>query len=563
MNKSMNIKYLEVGLILSSYFFTLPILAQQQITVEKKNFVDDSTGRYYQNASQPVYLWISASKDQNPMDLQPVKEGEIMLEGHGIHTLRHENNVTNSNDEFLIYADGRKPITKVSFANAPSYLSSGKQYYGAGLEVILSASDEMSGVSGTYHSVNKKEYRNYSPFDFSNEGDYLYQYYSTDKTGNMEDVKSKSFIVDKTVPETYHNFISISSDNVISVNSSIYLSPSDNSSGIAKTFYKFDDQEFREYKKGNIPFQYLDDGNHVITYYSVDNVDNTELEKSFEFYLDKTAPIMSADVLGDKFIVGERVYFSGRTKLKLTAVDNKSGIKEMMYSINDQPEEQYTDPFYLPNRSGIHNVKFRAVDNTNNPIKDDFKHSVGIIYLDLTGPTINHSFDGPVFQKADTVFISTVTKIKLSGNDPEAGLKQLSYNINGSSKEIPYEEAFNMPSEGFYEVDYYGYDNVNNKNSKQTFLIVDNKGPEITYQFAVPSGSEGKYPSYSTIYLAAVDSEVGVSEIQYSINGGKRKLYSAPIKGLSKNKKYTITSYAKDFLGNETESKIEFETDSY
>ncbi|MEM7551466.1 MAG: Ig-like domain repeat protein [Bacteroidota bacterium] len=559
----MRAKFLILSLIASGFFHQSLVIAQQKSIPEKKNFVDDSTGRYYQNATLPVYLWISSSKDQSPMNLQSLKQTEVILEGHGVHALRHENNKTNSFDEFQIFADGRSPVTSISFEGAPVYSSKGQVYYGSNLKVSLKASDEMSGVDKTFYSVNQDSYSEYRPTDFLEEGEYLYQFYSTDKTGNVEETKSKTFVVDIAAPETYHNFINISSENVISVNSSIYLSPSDNGSGISKTFFKFDDQEYSVYKKGNIPFQYLDDGNHVLTYYSVDHVNNKEEEKSFKFYLDKTAPIMSADILGDKFIVGERVYFSGRTKLKLTAVDNKSGIKEIMYSLNDQEEQAYSDPFYLPNRSGIHNVKFRALDNTNNPVKDDFEHSVGVIYLDLTGPTINHSFNGPVFKKADTVFISSKTEMKITGNDPEAGLKLLSYSVNGSAEEIPYEEAFEMPSEGFYEVDYFGYDNVNNKNSKQTFLIVDNKGPEISYQFAVPPTGGDKYPSYSTIYLAAIDSEVGVSEIQYSINGGKKKLYSAPIKGLSKNKKYIITSYATDFLGNETESKIEFETDSY
>jgi hypothetical protein len=62
---------------------------------------------------------------------------------------------------------------------------------------------------------------------------------------------------------------------------------------------------------------------------------------------------MSADVLGVRFIVGDRIYFSGRTKLKLTAVDKKLGVKEIKYFIDDMGGA-YSDPFYLPSKAGRH-----------------------------------------------------------------------------------------------------------------------------------------------------------------------------------------------------------------
>lgn len=528
----------------------------------KKIYVD-STGRYYQQASLPVYLMIMNSEDGKATPLKPVSRKEVLLEGHGVHTFKHENFMTKGFDEFEIYADGIAPVTAVQFSNAPAFASATRQFYGPGLSVSLSAKDEMSGLEQVFHSINGKPFENYAKASFSSEGTYEYRFYATDRTGNAEAVKTKVFTVDVTPPVSYHNFIGISSQNVISTNSSIYLTVSDTLSGIAKTFYKFDKENFRVYPGGNIPFQYLVDGDHVLTYYSIDNVTNKESEKSMKFYLDKTAPIMSADVLGDKFIVGERVYFSGRTKLKLTAVDNKSGIKDLMYSVNDQEYVKYADPFYLPNRSGIHSVKFYAVDQTNNKINDDFQHSVGVIYVDLTGPSINHAFGGTTFVKADTVFVSPKTTILLSGSDAEAGLKKITYNFDESNDELPYSgKPVAISLLGLHKLNYYAYDNVNNKNSKSTIFIVDNKGPEITYQFAV-SPKDGKYPSYTSVYLAAMDAEVGTSQISYKINGGKEQLYIAPIKGFVKNKEYTIQVTATDLLGNATSMEFKFKTDRY
>ena len=536
-------------------------LAQQQLNHPKKSFVD-SAGRCFQQAAEPVYLFIATSANGKGLPLSPLSRKEVKLEGHGVHSLKHENHETQEVDEFKIYADGQAPVTTSTFIQAPAFQKGEKQYYGHGLQVTLAAIDEMSGVDAIYHSINGIPFQMYSVPNFSKEGNYVYNFYTVDRTGNVEKIKTRPFIVDLTPPASYHNIVGISSDKVISTNSTIYITIGDSLSGVAKTFYKFDKENFKPYTSGNIAFQYLTDGDHTLTYYSVDNVANKENEKSFAFYLDKTAPIMSADVLGDKFIVGDRVYFSGRTKLKLTAIDNKSGIKEVLYTVNDQPETKYTEPFYLPNKSGIHNVRFHAVDNTNNPVKDDFQHSVGVIYVDLTGPTLSHSYNGATFVKADTVFISPQTTIAITGTDPEAGIKKMAYHFEDNDTEIPYNKPVAAPANGFHKLTYVGYDNVNNKNERNTFFVVDTQGPEIHTQFTV-APKDNKYPSYTNLYLSASDLEVGADQISYSINGGKVQPYTGPIKGFIKNKDYTINVTATDLLGNTTRSEIKFKTDRY
>jgi hypothetical protein len=536
-------------------------LAQTQPEHKKKTYVD-SLGRYYQQATLPVYLLISTSPDGSTEKLIPATRKEVVLEGHGPHLLKHENHVTMQNDEFTIYADGLMPVTKSSFLNAPAFLSS-RQYYGPGLNVSLASKDEMSGLQGVFHAVGGKSFEKYQPISFSIEGEYSYNYYAVDNTGNAEKVNTRNFVVDLTSPESFHHIIGISSESVISITSSIYLTITDALSGVAKTAYKFDKEPYRNYPGGNISFQYLADGDHTLTYYSVDNVTNKETEKSVNFYLDKTAPIMSADVLGDKFIVGDKVYFSGRTKLKLTAVDNKSGVKEMVYAINNDPFGKYTEPFYLPGKSGYHTVRYYAVDNTSNTVKDDFHHTVGTVYVDLTGPTISHGFVGPTFVKADTIFVSPKTAISLSGTDPEAGMKKIAFTFNNATEEITYTgKPIVLSQGGFQNLNYFAYDNVNNKNSKSTFFVLDEKGPSINYEFSAPV-KENKYPAYTVLYLTASDVEVGADQIQYSINGGKALPYIGPIKGFLKNKEYTIKITATDLLGNSSVNEVKFKTDRY
>ncbi len=277
-------KYVSLLILL----FVIRISALSQTDHPKKTYVD-SLGHYYQQASLPVYLYVTTSPDEKPIPLSAVSRKEVTMEGHGVHTFKHENIATKELDEFQINADGLAPITISTFSQAPEFVSNGKQYYGKGLVVSLKSKDEMSGLEATYHDINGQGFVKYSVPSFSKEGDFVYSYYAVDNTGNTEKVKTKPFTIDLTAPTSFHNFISISSENVISSNSTIYLTISDNSSGVAKTFYRFDKEAFKPYVGGNIPFQYLADGEHTLTYFSSDNVANKENEKSFQFYLDKTA----------------------------------------------------------------------------------------------------------------------------------------------------------------------------------------------------------------------------------------------------------------------------------
>jgi hypothetical protein len=543
---------------------TLPFtLFGQQPEHKKKKYVD-SLGRYYQQASLPVYFYVSTSPDEKPTQvLVDAKKEPIYLEGHGVHGLKHHNVKTNAIETFDIYADGIAPITRSSFSSSPTHSTEAMHYYGKGLQVALKAIDEMSGLEAVYHSLNEGAMSTYSPISVSQEGKNTYSYYAVDNVGNVEKLKIETFTVDLSAPDTYHNFVGISDEKIISTGSSIYLTTSDVLSGVANTSYHFDKEKPRGYLGGNIPFQYLADGNHTIYYSSVDKVGNTEEEKSFAFYLDKTAPIMSADILGDKFLVGEKVYFSGRTKLKLTAVDNKSGIKDVMYSINTESFQKYSDPFYLPGRSGFHTVKYYAIDNTANTSKDNFEHTVGVIYLDLTGPALSHRFEGTTFMKADSLYASPQNKLILSANDPESGLKNITYKIDGQGEETKYATPISITNSGKHTIEYFGYDNVNNRNSKTIFILVDDQGPTIFSQFSVAAISENKYPSNVSLFLAATDQQIGTQRIVYSINDGKETIYAAPLSGFLKEKQYTVKVTAIDLLGNKTNKEIKFETGKY
>jgi hypothetical protein len=557
-------------------------LAQTPLNHPKKIYTD-SLNRYYQHASLPVYVYVATSPTGAPVplgreqsDRTEMERRAIYLDGHGKHYLRHLDAVDPHTDYFAIYADGLPPTTEAKFSNAARHQANGQQYFGPGLTLTLAARDQMSGLEQIFYSLNGRDFAPYAgPIALDQPGEVRCQYYAVDRVGNAEEVHQQRIVIDTAPPRTFHNVVGIAQNNVISLSTKLYLTSADSLAGVARTFYKLDNQPFVPVPLGNnLPLAQWAEGNHTITYYSVDETGNREPEQTFSFYLDKTAPIMSADILGDRFIVGEKIYFSGRTKLKLTAVDNRAGIKQTLYSVDNEPYRDYTEPFYLPAKSGLHTIRYYAIDHmgnqgAGNPDRkyDEVDHTVGLVYVDLTGPSLRHQFLGKFFSKGDTVFINGQTRIQLAANDDESGLQYVAYQVDNETEERRYTAPFTLNDEGVHQITVVGYDNVNNRNPQPFLFVMDNQGPTVSHTFSVsPIGTDGGlpvYPSYASLFLIATDTQTGFEGLRYSLNGSKEQTYPGAIKGFGKNRTYTVRIRAEDKLGNPTTAEIKFKTGKY
>lgn len=568
-----------IGTILFLLISFTITFAQKQILPDKTYHID-SINRYYMQAEMPVYISISHELNGKKENLSSSNNSDtkneykpIILDGHGKHNLRHMDGTKNEIlDDFVIYADGRAPKTKLILNEAPKFSGSEGLFFGKNLRLSLNARDEMSGINAIYHSLNNAAFEKYDNFkNLDAEGEYSLQYYATDNVGNTEAIKNFQFTVDLSAPKTYYHIVGIAKDKIISKSSRLYLTASDSVSGLSATYYHFDDLPEKKYLGGDIVFAFLADGNHTMHYRSVDNVQNQEVSGSFSFYLDKIAPIMSADVLGDKFVVEDKVYYSGRTKLKLTAVDNKSGIKNIMYSIDNSDFSPYEDPFYLPGKAGEHTIKYYAIDNADNQGSSEkkfseYKHVVGVVFVDLTGPSLKNKFKGPNFRKGDTIYISNQTKINLSATDSESGLKKINY-ILDDAIEKDYAPPLYVTEEGYHKISIVGYDNVNNRNIDAFEFVVDTTPADIIVNYsAAPITEAGDtliLPSYVSVYLACSDLCTECIKISYSINKQPFVIYKDKLSGFQKNKLYEIKIQAEDGLKNKIEKIIWFKTNDF
>jgi len=572
--------------------FSLSAYAQEQKTHQKTRFIDEQ-GRYYQHVSLPVYLFLSASPDgDEKLRLEKTTAnphaGGFMLDGHGTHYIRHVMTQGKQGEvRFPVYADGIAPISSIKFQTALSYFNSKKQiqFFGGGLKAALSSTDEMSGVSQTYSSVDMADYQDYtSVANFDQEKTYTYKFYAADKVGNVETPKVRTFSVDLTPPSSEATLQFDLLGEVVSPRTKIALSAKDDGAGVKKIEYKIDEEtNFKTYT-GAFDLSDFSDNDHVVRYRAIDYVGNVEPEKTLPIYLDKDAPIVSSEILGDRFVVGGRTYFSGRTKLKLQALDNKSGVQDIFYSIDGVKPQRYEDAFYLPTRAGNHFVNYYAIDKVGNRGSGRYERDVKAMYMDLTGPKLGFTFSGNVFRMRDTVYINDRTQISLLATDIESGVQQVTYNLQGqdSGSEIDYVGSpFSIGSEGVHKVMFFGYDNVNNRNRQEFYFKVDKIGPQIFAHFSAkptekrflsatslspnPSlsnnGEVNVYPKHISIFLAATDEQVGYDRIYYKLNNNPEQLYTLPISGLPSGKLHILKIRAVDKLGNTTTEEMQFQTE--
>ncbi|MBE3136403.1 MAG: hypothetical protein IMZ43_03285 [Thermoplasmata archaeon] len=164
--------------------------------------------------------------------------------------------------------------------------------YASNVTVTLNANDVSSSVNYTMYKLDDGGWTTYvDPFVVTTDGNHTLYYYSIDLAGNIEPTNEAEFKIkhDIVPPVTTHEF-----DGIVG-NNGWYTSPVvvtltavDDSSGVAFTMYKVDDDvEWHNYT-GSFPV--IEDGEHAIVYYSVDRVGNEENPCDVELKIDATVP---------------------------------------------------------------------------------------------------------------------------------------------------------------------------------------------------------------------------------------------------------------------------------
>ncbi|MCF8218634.1 MAG: hypothetical protein K9I29_01325 [Bacteroidales bacterium] len=562
--------------------------SQSQKDHEKRSYTD-SDGKFYINKDLPVYLRLSTSKekdaDSHLLESESTKEyaNPMYFDTEGKNTIRSPHAVDQESKQtvypkrdivFEVYADGIAPNTSSKFYGAPTHYSSGTRYYGKGLKVELTSNDGVSGVENIWQSINQESYKKYnSDINMNSEGNFTLLYYANDMVGNAEEPNEKQFVVDRSAPETNYSTSQPKLNDILSPKAKISLSKSDNLSGVKVTRYGFDGEANRTYYN-SISLSKLSDGNHTLTFHTTDNVDNKETANTYDFYLDRTPPEISSEIVGDMH-KGRNTYISSRTKIKLKAKDNKAGVKEIRYSVDGQSYTTYNNTFKMPDNTGSHSVKYYSEDKVTNRNKAKYVNvpSSGPLYMDNRKPSTSISYGKPQFFNRDTLFVNKTTDITLSPRDAHSGVKITHYKVDGGSEKT-YNSPFTISQEGYHTIEFRTKDNVNNLESfKESNVFVDNTPPDIYTNFSINSigkkQKDGKsynvYPRYTRLYIGATDKYSGNNKIYYSINGSEFEEYSSPytldvseVDHFKEEKFYKVDIKVEDKLGNEANTTVHF-----
>jgi len=567
-------------LVLLLLLITGSTMAQQPLEHTHKIYKSPE-GKLYVNRNDPIFLRIATDSvsGSHSQLLQSEKTRQyanpMYFDTEGYNTIRSPWKVDPETRKyvfpkedviFVVYADSKPPSSRVDFGTEDIVREGNTVYAGEPLTLQFDASDALSGVENVYYSIDGAPYQALSqPLSIDQEKSFDLRYYAADHVGNVENPRQVRVVTDLSDPQTTHEIKGDNYENIISARSEIRLQAEDQVTSVSQTWFSIDGSENRPYRTP-LKGRDLSEGEHILTYYSVDKVNNSEEMRKFSFYVDKTPPRVMEELIGNSYTASDREYLSGRNKLKFISMDNKAGVKEIRYSINGGEFKVYDKPFNLT-QSGNLRIETLAIDRVNNKKQTrKLTNRPNVSYVDLTGPGLSHRFQGPVFTYRDTYFVSPRTRIILEGEDSESGFKKIDYKEQQQTAYKTYADPFSLKEEGAHTIEYTGYDNLNNSASETIDCMVDNQGPAIHHRFSMPSKTtrtvEGTQipvlPAHARVFLSATDSIVGFEQMTYAVNGKQEQAYQGAIGGFNPDTLYHITATAKDKLGNISRKEIRF-----
>lgn len=217
--------------------------------------------------------------------------------------------------------------------------------------VPFSASDAQAGIAGAALASSGGTVWSESPALISVLGTHIITVQATDLAGHAAEATRQVDVVANEPPST-----SISGLGTGWVGPMGYFSldATDNLSGIAATYYRYD---------GGMPAEYFtgvaitEEGTTGITYWSVDRAGNIESESATSYaYVDGSGPVTISDVAAS---------YVATATITLAASDAYSGVDRIWYQLDSGDVLDYSGPFEVGTR-GLSTLRFGAYDKVGN-----------------------------------------------------------------------------------------------------------------------------------------------------------------------------------------------------
>ncbi|MEM0449148.1 MAG: C1 family peptidase [Methanomassiliicoccales archaeon] len=407
----------------------------------------------------------------------------ITLSDEGVHEMRFfaVDNAGNPGEisSQEIRMDMSAPVTELYITGREGR----EGWYVSQVEVNLDPGDGVSGIAGTYYRIDGGSWQEAWSSIMIADGRHMLEYFSVDSAGNQERFQAREIMVDSQPPAT----LAITTGEYgargwFRSQVTIQLSPSDETSGAAKTFYKLNEEVWREY----ISPLTLGEGMHLLRFRSVDQAGNEEEQIAMALKIDWTAPQSALRWEGER---GAAEWFVSAVNLTLGFEDAVSGIYSAEWRLDGGDWQPYSGVVRI-NASGHHTLEWRSSDvagNVQQTRQESFK-------IDLDKPMLH-------LMLPNQPFTSKRVQIPFQASDPTSSVALLTVRLDGG-------EYFTRPlggeaidvgelKDGLHELEIIITDEAGNS-LREVVLFEVNTNP-----FS-PQGPFGPWPLIGMFGLAVI-----------------------------------------------------------
>ncbi len=392
--------------------------------------------------------------------------------------------------EKIVFIDNTPPVSTFNIDG----LKNGN-FISPNAKIILSASDELSGVKTIFYRINQgNEYPYTAPIPASKlaDGKTQISFYAVDFPGNKETPKTIGNIVsqkssgnkdkgEKIIFEFYIDNAppvvnrSIEGDQAkgayvfISPRTQILFSADDDKSGVENIFYSINSNALNGVYSN--PVKISNHGLQYIYYKAVDFVGNSSVPASLRVYVDAKPPVVNLTMTGLKYSKKDTIYVGKDILFILQGNDSESGLNSIFYKTDNGAFEKYEKPFTIKD-VGLHKIQFYATDKVNNKSEEKTVE----FYVDLLPPDIHYQYSvlaigSKQVRDEEYTIYPTNTQIYLGATDKESGGEIIQYAVNGGplKSELPIKNL--LP--GNYIIKIIATDVLKNKSEKEIKFSIE------------------------------------------------------------------------------------------
>ncbi len=427
---------------------------------------------------------------------------------------------------FFFMAEAQQPAQQEHEKRV--YKKDGNTYVQKSLPLYLNFSTSPGGENHRLESKATKEYTN--PMYLDTEGiNYIRSHWAVDPKTGKTIIPQKEILfelyADGLPPVTSIRF---SGAPVYRSGGKVYygkglsvtLTSRDGVSGVEGTNYALNASSYSKYSS---PLNLNTEKEHQLHYYAYDYVGNAEATKNRNFTVDLTPAVTSHSIVG---INHSGNILAPSTRFTLSRTDNLSGVRSTYYHFDDKGDKLYTSNITMAGlKDGEHTLYYHSHDNVKNH-EDDKTFS---FYLDRIPPVPVYKIAGDQ-HKGNYTYVSPRTKINFTATDNKAGVKVITYNMDGSGNNTFSSDFSVTNTSGLHYIRYTSTDNVENTSARKTLTVfMDNTPPSTGIVYGKPQffDRDTLFINKETdIKLIKSDAHSGLQKTEYAIDGGAFKSYS-------------------------------------